>query len=288
MSAVRTAPPPAFAPSKFARSLTLIVLVVAMVYFMGPVIWLIIASSKSTADLLTTPPFAFSQLNWVANWQALMSWTGGQFPRWVINSVIYSSLAGVVGTMISLACGFAIAKYQFPGRKALLMITMTGLLMPVALLTVPLYVLFQTIGLANTPWAVIVPSLVSPFGLFLGRVYAEASVPTELLEAARVDGAGEVRIFFTIVLRLLGPAMLTIFLFIFVATWNNILLPLMMISSDNLKPVTLGLYGMASYYAPNKGAMMLGALLGVLPLVALFLALQRHWRAGLAAGAVKG
>ena len=107
-------------------------------------------------------------------------------------------------------------------------------------------------------------------------------------EAARIDGAGEIRIFFTIVLRLLGPAMVTIFLLIFVATWNNFLLPLLMVSSAELKPVTLGLYGMMSYFSPDKGAVMLGALLGVVPLVILFFSLQRYWRSGLTAGAVKG
>ncbi|MDN6428864.1 MAG: ABC transporter permease subunit, partial [Propionibacterium sp.] len=109
----------------------------------------------------------------------------------------------------------------------------------------------------------------------------------ELLEAARIDGASELRIFFTIALRLLAPAMVTIFLFTFVATWNNFLLPLMMVSSPEIKPVTLGLYGMMSYFAPQKGAVMLGAILGVLPLVALFLSLQRFWQSGLSAGAVK-
>src|SRR5690625_5020736 len=119
-------------------------------------------------------------------------------------------------------------------------------------------------------------------------VYADSSAPTELLEAARIDGASEGRIVFTMVLRLLGPAMVTIFLFIFVATWNNFLLPLMMLSSQELKPVTLGLYGMMSYFSPEKGAVMLGALLGVLPLIVLFFTLQRYWRSSLAAGAVKG
>jgi multiple sugar transport system permease protein len=230
----------------------------------------------------------FADLSWGANWSALLEWTGGNFPRWVLNSLIYSCVAGVAGTLISVSCGYAIAKFQFPGRRVLLAVTMGGLLMPVALLTVPLYVLFHQIGLANTAWAVIIPSMVSPFGVFLGQVYAESSVPTELLEAARVDGASEARTFFTMVLRLLAPAMLTIFLFIFVATWNNVLLPLMMISTNELKPVTLGLYGMSTYFSPNKGAMMLGALLGVLPLIVLFLSLQRYWRSGLAAGAVKG
>lgn len=218
----------------------------------------------------------------------MTSWTGGLFPRWVLNSVLYSTVAGVVGTLVSVACGYAIAKFAFPGRRALLVTIMTGLLMPIALLTVPLYLVFHSLGLVNTVWAILIPSLVSPFGVFLGNVYAESSVPTEMLEAARIDGAGEFRIFFTMVLRLLSPAMVTIFLFIFVATWNNFLLPLLMISSPELKPVTLGLYSMMSYFSPDKGAVMLGALLGVLPLVALFLFLQRYWQSGLAAGAVKG
>ena len=180
------------------------------------------------------------------------------------------------------------AKFVFPGRNVSMALIMAGLLMPVALLTIPLYVVFHNLGLTDTVWAILIPSCVSPFGVFLGRVYADSSVPTELIEAARIDGASEARVFFTIVLRLLAPAMVTIFLFIFVATWNNFLLPLMMVSTAELKPVTLGLYGMMSYFTPQKGAVMLGALLGVLPLIVLFLGLQKYWQSGLAAGSVKG
>lgn len=130
--------------------------------------------------------------------------------------------------------------------------------------------------------SIIIPCCVSPFGFFLGRTYAQSSVPDELLEAARIDGASEARIFFTIVLRLLAPAMVTIFLFLFVATWNNFLLPLMMVSSDTLKPVTLGLYGMVSLATfTDRGALMMGALLGVLPVIVIFLGLQRYWQSGL-------
>jgi multiple sugar transport system permease protein len=187
-----------------------------------------------------------------------------------------------------VSAGYALAKFRFPGSRFMSGAILGGLLMPVALLTVPLYIVFQQIGLTNTAWAIIIPSCVSPFGVFLGRVFADSAVPKEVLEAARIDGASESRIFFRMVLRLMGPAMVTIFLFIFVATWNNFLLPLMMISSPELKPVTLGLYGMATYFAPQKGAVMLGALLGVIPLIVLFLCLQRYWRSGLTAGAVKG
>lgn len=282
------APPPSIAPGPVARTFGIIALVVATLYFLVPVYWLVVASTKNNTDLTSTFGFWFAEWNLGANYDSLMGWTQGLFWRWVGNSLFYSVSAGVIGTLFAVMAGYAIAKFAFPGKRIAVGVIMAGLLLPVALLTVPLYIEFHTLGLTNTAWAIIIPSAVSPFGVFLGMVYAQSSVPTELLEAARIDGAGEARIFFTIVLRLLGPAMVTIFLFIFVATWNNFLLPLMMISSADLKPVTLGLYGMMSYFSPDKGAVMLGALLGVIPLIVLFFTLQRYWRSGLAAGAVKG
>lgn len=281
-------PPRSIAPSTTARTITFIILAFVACYFLLPIIWLVIASTKNNTDLVATAGFAFGDFNWPANWHSLMSWTKGMFPRWVFNSLLYSTVAGAAGTLVSVACGYAMAKFQFPGRRVLLVSIMTGLLMPVALLTVPLYLLFIKMHLVNTVWAMIIPSMVSPFGVFLGNVYADSSVPTELLEAARIDGAGEFRFFSTMVLRLLAPAMVTIFLFIFVATWNNFLLPLMMITNEHLQPVTQGLYGMMAYFAPDKGAVMLASVIGVIPLVILFLVLQRYWQSGLAAGAVKG
>ncbi|MDO5729428.1 MAG: carbohydrate ABC transporter permease [Actinomycetaceae bacterium] len=276
------------APSSAARWITAGLLLLALVYFLFPVYWVIVAATKTNQQLVSTSGIWFDDINLEANYHALMSWTKGNFWRWVGNSLLYSTVAGVVGTLISVMAGYAMAKFKFPGRGIAMGVIMSGLLLPIAILTIPMYVVFHQLGLTNTIWAVIIPSCVSPFGVFLGRVYAQTSVPTELIEAARIDGAGEARIFFTMVLRLLAPAMVTIFLFIFVATWNNFLLPLMMVNSDELKPVTLGLYGMMSYFAPQKGAVMLGALLGVVPLIILFLGLQKYWQSGLAAGSVKG
>ena len=203
--------------------------------------------------------------------------------------MLYSTAAGAIGTLVSVMAGYGMAKFKFFGRNVLQLVVMAGLLLPIALLTIPLYIVMHSLGLTDTIWSIILPSCVSPFGVFLGRMYAQTSVPDELLEAARIDGAGESRIFFTMVLRLLAPAMVTIFLFIFVATWNNFLLPLMMVTNnEQLKPVTLGLYGMMSYFSPTYGAVLQGALFGVLPLMALFLFLQRYWQSGLAAGSVKG
>lgn len=274
-------------PSTTARTLTLVVLVGVLVYFLAPIFWVLVSASKSNSELISSNGFWFADIQYAQNYAKLLEWTQGDFWRWVINSIFYSTTAGVVGTLTSVAAGYSLAKFRFRERNATLGFIMAGMLMPVALLTIPLYIVFNSVGLTNTVWAVLIPSCVSPFGVFLGRVYAESSVPTELLEAARLDGASEVRIFFTIVLRLLAPAMVTIFLFIFVGTWNNFLLPLMMLNDSSLKPVTLGLYGMMSYFNPQKGAVMLGALLSVLPLIVLFLGLQRYWQSGLAAGAVK-
>ena len=281
-------PPRTLAPKKFARIATIVALTITMVYFILPIIWVMFSATKSNADLVSTNGFWFGHFELAENYTKLMGWTQGLFWRWVLNSLFYSTTAGVIGTLISVAAGYAMAKFIFPGRNVSMALIMAGLLMPVALLTIPLYVVFHHLGLTDTVWAILIPSCVSPFGVFLGRVYADSSVPTELIEAARIDGASEARVFFTIVLRLLAPAMVTIFLFIFVATWNNFLLPLMMVSTPELKPVTLGLYGMMSYFAPQKGAVMLGALLGVLPLIVLFLGLQKYWQSGLAAGSVKG
>ncbi len=273
--------------SKLAKVMTIAALVIALIYFLAPILWIMIASTKTNAELVSTNGFMFGEMNLDSNYDKLMSWTQGPFWRWVGNSLLYSTVAGVVGTLISVMAGYRLAKFVFPGKGITMGFIMGGLLMPVALLTIPLYIVFHHLGLTNTMWAIIIPSCVSPFGVFLGRVYAQSFVPTELLEAARIDGASEARIFFTMVLRLLAPAMVTIFLFILVATWNNFLLPLMMVSSPEIKPVTLWLYGMMSYFAPQKGAVMLGALLGVIPLIFLFLGLQKYWQSGLAAGAVK-
>lgn len=267
-----------------ASAISLLMALAAAV--LAPIAWLIISSTKSNNQLYASNPFATGD-QLVNNYHALIAWTQGNFWRWVGNSVLYSTVAGAGGTLVSVAAGYGLAKFRIPGKGLVMGAILGGLLMPIALLTVPLYLLFHSIGLVDTMWAVIIPSLVSPFGVFLGHYYVQATIPDELLEAARLDGAGEIRIFFSIVLRLLAPAMVTIFLFIFVATWNNFLLPLMMISTPELKPVTLGLYGMMSYFNPVYGAVLQGALLGVIPLIILFLGLQRYWQAGLTSGSVK-
>lgn len=284
------------APSRVAKITTRVILIVALIYFLFPIYWVIISATKSDYELFTSNGLwfasSFSDLPEAikTNYDSLMYWSKGMFWQWVGNSLLYSTVSAAVGTIIAVMAGYAMAKFEFPGKNVAMAVVMGALLMPAALLTIPLYSIFTDLGISNTMISIIIPSCVSPFGFFLGRVYAQTSVPTELIEAARIDGASEARIFFTMVLRILAPAMVTIFLFLFVATWNNFILPLMMVSSQEIKPVTLGLYGMTAVegVTPPYGVTMMGSLLGVIPLIIIFLGLQRFWRAGLAAGAVKG
>lgn len=165
-----------------------------------------------------------------------------------------------------------------------------GVLMPATALALPLFLMFAELDATNTFWAVFLPSVVSPFGVYLSRVFAAASVPDEVMEAARMDGAGEFRIFRTIALRLMAPALVTVFLFQFVVIWNNFLLPLIMLQDERLYPVTLGLFTwqtQTSRLPELQTLTIVGALVSVVPIVLTFLLLQRYWRAGLAAGAVK-
>lgn len=280
--------PASLRPSRTTSGITFAVLVFAAVYFMLPVWWLIVQSTKTWADMLSSSPLLFASTNSLsANIHQVITYDGGNFPLWVANSVFYSGSTAILGTLISLGCGYSFSKFRYRGKKILLGIILVGMLLPASLLTIPLFYLFNTLNIVNTVWSIIIPCSVSPFGVFLAMIYC-GTVPTELIEAARIDGAGELTIFFRVVLRLLGPATVTIALFIFVATWNNFLLPLVMLRGKDLLPVTLGLYTWQNYKAEILIAQVLtGSLLGVIPVVILFLALQRYWRAGLSQGSVK-
>ena len=264
-------------------------LVLSVFYFLMPLWWLIVSSTKSNTGLQTSNGFWFDAPQLMENVERTLNYDSGLFLRWLLNSFLYSGTAAVVGTAIAVAAGYVFAKFSFRGKSAMFGAIIAGVMAPSALLTIPLYFLASAVGLVNTPWAVIIPTCVSPFGVYLARIYAESSIPDELLEAARIDGAGEFRIFRSVALKILGPAMVTIFLFIFVSAWNNFLLPLMMLNSDRLKPVTLGLYGWQTYRgAATYDIVLTGSLISIIPMGILFFALQKYIRTGLSAGSVKG
>ena len=264
-------------------------LFVMTIYFLLPAYWLLISSTKGPSALYNSEGLLFSHFQLFSNLSGLFHYDGGIYVRWILNTVLYAGIGALLATVISALCGYALAKFPFRGRELIFSIILGGVLVPGTALALPLYLLMSKVHLTNTYWSVLLPSIVSPFGVFLARVYGGSAVPDELLEAARMDGAREFRIFRTISFRIMSPALVTIFLFQFVAIWNNFFLPLVMLSNEKLYPVTLGLYSWNNEYgqAPQLVSyVVIGTLLSVIPLVIAFLSLQRFWRSGLTAGSV--
>lgn len=288
---------PASSPDRSAgkrRSSTIIVtslLVVVALYFLVPVYWVVVAATKSTEDLFGTNGFWFAPtFSLWENIARVLAYDNGIFLQWFLNSVLYAGVGALVATYFAAAGGYALAKYEFRGRNLVFGTILGGVLVPGTATALPLFLLFSQMGIANTYWSVLLPSLVSPFGLFLCRIYSQATVDTSLIEAARLDGASELRIFHTIGLRVLTPALVTVFLFQLVGIWNNYFLPLVMLSDSGLYPITLGLNNWLSqvdrlpeFYELTTG----GVLLSIIPLGIAMVVLQRFWRGGLTEGSVK-
>ncbi|WP_214409311.1 carbohydrate ABC transporter permease [Sphaerisporangium fuscum] len=265
-------------------------LLVATAYTLLPLTWLLFAATKSLPDLYATPGFAFANLDLGANLSAVAAEGGGVFFRWYLNSLLYAGLGAGLGALVSLACGYAFDTYDWPGKEKLFGLVLLGVLVPTTATALPLYLLASKIGLVNSFWAVFVPSLVHPFGVYLARVLSAGYVPKQVLEAARSDGADEVRTFGSVALPMLLPAYVTIFLFQFTGIWNNFFLPLVMLSDQRLFPLSLGLYSwntQVTSFPEYSTLVITGSLLSVVPLLLVFVSLQRFWRAGMTAGSVK-
>jgi multiple sugar transport system permease protein len=279
---------------KHRSNLLTVVMWLCVLYFVVPIVWLFISSTKDNSDLFTTFGLWFGEdFNLFANIIDVFTYKDGIYARWTLNTILYAGVSAIGASVLATMAGYAFAKYRFPGDKALFSITLGAIMIPLTALAIPTYLLFSSIGITNTPWAVILPSLVSPFSVFLMRVYAADAVPDSLIEAARMDGAGEIRIFWQVAIRLLGPGIATVLLFTLVATWNNYFLPLIMLNSGDLLPLTVGLAQQQATSAAGGGAQALfstvitGAFVSIIPVIIAFLYLQRYWQTGLATGGVK-
>ncbi len=281
-------------PRRFnlGRIAAMTLLILFTVYFLIPYFWLIVSSTKNAGDLFGTFGLWFApDFHLWSNLQQLLTYQDGVFVRWLLNTFLYAGVGAVVGTWLSAMAGYALAKYVFRGRNLLFSLVLGAILVPATALVLPLYLMMSKVGLTNTYWSVLLPSFVSPFGVYLSRIYASAGVPDDLLEAARIDGASEYRTF-TIALHLMIPALVTIFLFQFVAIWNNYFLPLVMLSDEKLFPITVGLQTWNVTVAGTSkflyDLIITGALISSIPLLAGCVVLQRFWRGGLNAGSIKG
>jgi multiple sugar transport system permease protein len=267
------------------------VLLVGAAYCLYPALWILIASTKTSAELFSTPTTVPSfNGGLLANLTDLFTYQDGAFGRWMLNSAIYALGGGVLSTLIAAAAGYALAKYRFRGSDLLFTLIIAGVLLPQIMLAIPQYLMMAKVGLTDNYWSVILPLLASPYAIYLSKIYAEASVPDEVMESARLDGASELRIFTAIGIRLMSPAVITVFLLQFIAIWNNFLLPFIMLTDDSKFPLTIGLYQMLQSGA-SKAALysttITGTVVAIIPVVALFLSLQRFWRIDLLSGSVK-
>ncbi|MFF8276662.1 carbohydrate ABC transporter permease [Streptomyces lateritius] len=265
-------------------------LVLAVFYMLFPLVWLVTAATKDAGGLLAGNAFSFEGFDLGGNLSRLAEYNDGIYFHWYVNSLLYAGLGAVVCSLISVAAGYAFDKYDFRGKERLFAVVLLGVLVPTTALALPMYLLASEVGIVNTHWAVLIPVLVNPFGVYLSRVFSAGYIPDEALEAARIDGAGELRTFWSIGLRMVMPGFVTVFLFQFTAIWNNFFLPLVMLSDQKLFPLSLGLYAWNSnaHAEPDFYPLVVtGSLLAVVPLVVAFVSLQRHWKAGLTAGSVK-
>ncbi|RMI04702.1 carbohydrate ABC transporter permease [Cellulomonas triticagri] len=272
--------------------LTVVTAVVGL-YSLIPLAWLFINATKTQSDLFDSFGLWFSgDFALFTNIADTLTYDDGIFVRWLGNTLLYVVVGAGGATLLAVLGGYGLAKFSFPGKKAIFAIVIGAVAVPGTALAVPTFLMFSQMGLTNTPWAVIIPSLISPFGLYLMWTFAADAIPTELMEAARMDGANEARTFAQICLPLLAPGIVTVLLFTMVATWNNYFLPLIMLKNPDWYPLTLGLNAWNAQAATAGGQaifnlVLTGALLTIIPLIIAFLLLQRYWQSGLAAGSVK-
>ncbi|GAA4894997.1 carbohydrate ABC transporter permease [Streptomyces coeruleoprunus] len=287
--AAGTTPGTSQGPPRRIALLPTAVLVLGALYCLLPVAWVLVAATKSSTELFSTftflPGSGFGE-----NLTDLNAYRDGIYWQWMANSGLYAGLGALLSTVVSAVSGYALAIYRFPGREAIFKVMLAGVLMPPVILAIPQYLLLAKVGLTDTYLSVLLPLVLSPYGVYLGRIYAAAAIPAELVEAGRMDGAGEWRIFLRIAVPMMSPGLVTIFLFQFVAIWNNFLLPFIMLGDDGKFPMTVGLFTLLKQGAGTPALYTLvvtGALLAIVPLIALFLVIQRFWSLDLLSGAVK-
>ena len=282
--------------AKFRRNRMLLTAVLALyfLYTFIPIFYVITASTKTNPDLFNTFGLWFAdEFNLWQNLRDLFTLYDGIFLKWLGNTFFYATVSAVGSTIFATLAGYAFAKYEFAGKKFFFALVLGAVMIPQTALVIPIFLLLSKLGILNTAWAVILPSLVFPTGVFLMSAYVNDAISNEIIDAGRVDGAGEFHIFSRLAFRMLMPGFTTVFILAFVANWNNYFLPLVVLNSPEKFPVTVGL---ANWYATAVGGtggvllytvVMAGSLISILPVIVAFLFMQRFWQGGLGAGGVK-
>jgi len=266
------------------NALTGFAALVALLVLM-PLIWMVSVSFMAPGEAAAFPPPLFPNHPTLDNYRTLFGSYG--VGRYVVNSIIVSSLATLLALLFVVPAGFAFAKLRFKGRDAIFQILVAALVIPGQIGMLPLFLELKAMGLVNSYAGALVPWLAGIFGIFLVRQFC-LSIPTELLEAARIDGASEGLILRRIVLPTLKPILITLALFVFLGSWNDFMWPLIVLADQNLYTLPVALAALSREHVQDNELMMAGSVITVVPVLILFLALQRHYLDGLLAGSVKG
>jgi multiple sugar transport system permease protein len=299
LSAIDQRRRPVPAPAQWlARVLVVLLVAFFALFFVVPLVWLLLASTKSNGALNTAAPFSFgSWSDLAANWQGLITFQNGALARWLGNSALYSIGALVLTLLVSIPAGYVLALSEFRGRKAILLTTLVVMLIPNTALVLPVFLELSAVRLIGTPLAVILPFSFFPFGVYLTYIYFSTSIPRDLLAAARMDGANELRVFTQIALPLAAPVVALVGFFSFVQNWNNYFLPFLMVPGQG-SPVQVGLAELLSTvpaFNPTSAgvvpielpALALATVISVAPVLLIFLFSQRFLVTGMTAGGTK-
>ena len=260
-------------------------LVLLALFALFPLLWMLSVSFMRPGEASTLPPPLLPASATFANYRELFDRAG--MGRYLANSLLVATAITLLSLVLNLAAGYAFAKLRFAGRDRLFQSLLTALVIPAQVAMIPLFLIMKWLHLVNSYGGVIVPGLAGVFGIFLVRQYAQ-SIPDELLEAARIDGAGEWRIFARIVLPLLKPIVVTLAIFTFLASWNDFMWPLIVLSDQHWQTAPVALAALSREHVQDNELMMAGSVVTIVPVLALFLVLQRYYIQGLLLGSVKG
>jgi multiple sugar transport system permease protein len=260
-------------------------LITAAAITLFPLFWMVSTSLMPPGESTTFPPPLLPSHATLGNYRELFAHAG--LGRYLANSVLLATAATLVSLVFNVSAGYAFAKLRFAGRDRIFKLLLGALVIPGQVAMVPLFLLLKHMGLVNNYGGVIVPAMASIFGIFLVRQYA-LSIPNELLEAARIDGASEFRIFRVIVVPLLKPIIVTLAVFTLLATWNDFMWPLIVLTDNDLYTLPVALASLSREHVQDDEMMMAGSVVTILPVLAVFLLLQRYYLQGLMAGGIKG
>ena len=286
-----------------ALMLRLLILSAFAVFFVAPILWLILAPTKSDGALITSSPFSFGNLHHVGlAWKHLNAFSDHVYRRWIGNTLYYALSATGITLVVSVPAGYGLALGKFPGRKLVLSLTLVVMIMPAAALVLPIFLELNAVHLIGSRLSVILPFAFFPFGVYLAYIYYATAVPHDLLDAARVDGGSEWQTFLRVALPLAKPIVAIVFFFSFVADWNNFFLPYAVLADSTQYPIQVGLSDLLSStpsFNPAAGGggqtvnifrpeLALATVLAILPVLMVFLFAQRFLVRGLLGGATKG